>query len=99
MNQETYLYHHGVKGMKWGVRKAKPSSRRKLSRKQYRSIVKSNKKTIRSNKSALLFGNDKERKEAQKSNVEAINAINEARVKRGKKKVKSILYNLPGALV
>lgn len=32
MNQEPYLYHHGVKGMKWGVRKK--SSEKKLSRKE-----------------------------------------------------------------
>lgn len=28
MNQESYLYHHGVKGMKWGVRKDKRSSQK-----------------------------------------------------------------------
>lgn len=26
MESEEYLYHHGVKGMKWGVRKSKSSS-------------------------------------------------------------------------
>lgn len=99
MNQGAHLYHHGVKGMKWGKRKSKASSGKKISRKQYRSTVKANKKIMRTNKQALLFGNDKEYNQAKKSNREAFNAINEARVERGKKKVKSIMYNLPGALV
>lgn len=29
MNQEDYLCHHGVKGMKWGRRKQRVSSRAK----------------------------------------------------------------------
>lgn len=37
MNQEPYLYHHGVKGMKWGVRKDKRSSSNQR-RKDYNSL-------------------------------------------------------------
>lgn len=37
-----YLMHHGVKGMKWGVRRArnKPVSNRRVERKEYKRVAK-----------------------------------------------------------
>lgn len=46
-----------------------------------------------------MTGDSKARKVIEQNNKQAIKNINEARVNRGKKKVKSIMYNLPGTLV
>lgn len=39
MNQEPYLYHHGVKGMKWGVRKDRGRVSSRKQRKQDRRSI------------------------------------------------------------
>lgn len=51
---ENYLYHHGVKGMKWGVRKDRvrtgKSSSRKSARSEERSIKKDRKQASKNRK-------------------------------------------------
>ena len=37
---DEFLAHYGVKGMKWGVRKAQPTGSKRLSRKEVRKINK-----------------------------------------------------------
>ena len=39
MNEDLYLYHHGVKGMKWGVRKDKSRVSSRKQRKQDRRNI------------------------------------------------------------
>lgn len=100
-DDSEYLIHYGVTGMKWGVRRARVKSKKTISRKEYSSTVKKNKQILRANqqKWLLSYGNKKAMQIIQKENKTAVEAINEARVKRGKKKVNKILHNLPGTLV
>lgn len=48
MNQKTYLYHHGVKGMKWGIRKDKYKSMTRSQKRQQKKKYKASQK-FRSN--------------------------------------------------
>lgn len=43
MNNETYLYHHGVKGMKWGHRKQRVLKGRSSNRAQKKALKKQRK--------------------------------------------------------
>lgn len=106
MDDIDYLAHFGVKGMKWGIRKKSNlnnSSKKRISRKEYRDIVKKNKKALQSRKYQALkayYSGDKKAQAIEKKYArQAIANINDARIKRGKKAVKSVLYNLPGTLV
>lgn len=50
MTDEEFLYHHGVKGMKWGVRKNRVKTsinKRRAQKKQLRSIKKKRKQADR----------------------------------------------------
>lgn len=109
-NDSNYLIHYGVLGMKWGVRKKIKSTKqpKRISRKEYNNTVKKNKDYLRKHVKISLYpesvlkaqGIDKKAiKLIEKQNAQAVKNINDARVKRGKKKVKNILYNLPGTFV
>lgn len=67
---DDVLEHHGVKGMKWGVRKARPGSR--PSGKEImtaRSNVKAGEKAIRKQKRVVRKTKDEKQKEAEKAKL------------------------------
>lgn len=49
-----YLMHHGVKGMRWGVRKAKPVSTKSSKKRSTSSVNQKNKSATKSNRSKYI---------------------------------------------
>lgn len=102
------LYHHGVKGMKWGVRKKQTYAdrndtrdRKKLINKFGRRIEKAVKKDVDGFKDRLASTDpiSKKQREDQKERQRRQEHINDIKVSKGMSKATKILAKIGGDLI
>lgn len=84
-NQNDYLMHHGIKGMKWGIRKDRSSgSARSAARKKARAEAKAERKKNRAANKAII----KDRRNASKNRRLLSDSDLDSRIKRLEKEKK-----------